>query len=57
MTLHQALSRLPPHPHALDWLIAGIGEGLSIGAALVFAWGQYHALNQQRRHFVKGIRE
>lgn len=57
MTVAQAISKLPPSPHALDWMLAALAEGLSTLDALAFTWGQYDALNQQRPAFIRGIRE
>lgn len=57
MTITQAVSQLPPDPHALDWMIAALVEGMNITDALGFAWEQYNALNQQRPAFVRGNRQ
>lgn len=57
MTISDAISKLPPSPHALDWMLAALAEGMTIVDALAFTWGQYDALNQQRPAFIRGIRE
>ena len=57
MTISDAISKLPPSPHALDWMLAALAEGMTIVDALAFTWGQYDALNQQRSAFIRGIRE
>lgn len=57
MKLSDALSKLPPNAHAVDWLIAAIREGLTVGEAFIFAWGQHTALKQQQPAFIRGNRQ
>ena len=57
MSVKDAVSKLPPSPHALHWLFAAMAEGMNTVDALAFAWGQYNALNQQRPAFIRGNRQ
>jgi hypothetical protein len=56
MRVTDALAFLPPSKQALDLLLAGIAEGMSVVDALAFAWSQYEATKQQYPQFIRGIR-